>query len=202
MLAGWPTATSEDHKSDGPKSAERLNCGTPLQSDLRLRNIANLAGWPTARATDAEKNVRTPEGAQREMERKGGPQDLMQAALLTAWGTPAARDWKSGEASQETLGRSQGQKEIHGTAHGCACLVNEARLTAFGDQPIGYLLGPGGWEIVPASGQVERGSFPLVDGTPARVGRLRGYGDGIVAQVAQAFIEAYLSVIGERPFNP
>ncbi len=29
--------------------------------------------------------------------------------------------------------------------------------------------------------------------TPARVGRLRGYGDGIVAQAAQAFIEAYLA---------
>jgi hypothetical protein len=101
------------------------------------------------------------------------------AVSLTGWGTPAARDWKSGEASQETLdknarplneqaklsgwttpqahdvtGRSLGQKEIHGTMHGCACLVSEARLTAFGDQPIGYLLGPNGWEIVPACGQL------------------------------------------------
>jgi DNA (cytosine-5)-methyltransferase 1 len=39
---------------------------------------------------------------------------------------------------------------------------------------------------------VERRSFPLAHGTPQRVGRLRGYGDGIVAQAAQAFIEAYL----------
>ena len=36
------------------------------------------------------------------------------------------------------------------------------------------------------------GSFPLAHGTPARVGRLRAYGNAIVAQAAQAFIEAYL----------
>lgn len=61
---------------------------------------------------------------------------------------------------------------------------------------------------------VEPGTFPLVDGAPARVGRsgdfvtpeysaqtteariarLRGYGNAIVAQVAQAFIEAYLDL--------
>lgn len=145
------------------------------------------------------------------MERKGGPQDLMQAALLTAWGTPAARDWKNGEASQETLdknarplseqailtawktpcvpnggrisgnltdgwttpqahdetGRSKGQKEIHGTMHGCACLVNEARLTAFGETPIGYLLGPNGWEIVPASGQLSAAHSRWLMGLPS-----------------------------------
>ena len=41
---------------------------------------------------------------------------------------------------------------------------------------------------------VEPSTFPLVDGAPARVGRLRGYGNAIVAQVAQAFIEAYLDL--------
>src|ERR1017187_2790227 len=43
---------------------------------------------------------------------------------------------------------------------------------------------------------VERRSFPLAHGTPARVGRLRGYGDGIVAEAAKAFIEAYVSLNG------
>lgn len=38
---------------------------------------------------------------------------------------------------------------------------------------------------------VEPGSFPLVNGSPARVGRLRGYGNAIVPQVAAAFIEAF-----------
>jgi hypothetical protein len=41
---------------------------------------------------------------------------------------------------------------------------------------------------------VEPGTFPLVDGAPARVGRLRGYGNAICAPAAQAFIEAYLDI--------
>lgn len=40
---------------------------------------------------------------------------------------------------------------------------------------------------------VESGTFPLVDGAAARVGRLRGYGNAIVAPVAVAFIESYLA---------
>ena len=39
---------------------------------------------------------------------------------------------------------------------------------------------------------VEPGVAPLAHGAPARVGRLRGYGNAIVSPQAQAFIEAYL----------
>ena len=39
---------------------------------------------------------------------------------------------------------------------------------------------------------VEPGTFPLVDGAPARVGRLRGYGNAINAQAGQVFIECTL----------
>lgn len=40
---------------------------------------------------------------------------------------------------------------------------------------------------------VEPGTFPLAHGAPARLGRLRGYGDAINAEVAKAFIESYLA---------
>jgi len=39
---------------------------------------------------------------------------------------------------------------------------------------------------------IEPGTSPLATGAAARVGRLRGYGNSIVAPVAQTFIEAYL----------
>ncbi len=44
---------------------------------------------------------------------------------------------------------------------------------------------------------VEPGTFPLAHGIPARVVRLRGYGNAIVPQAAAKFIEAFTSVIGE-----
>ena len=39
---------------------------------------------------------------------------------------------------------------------------------------------------------VEPGTFPLAHGLPARVGRLRGYGNAIVPQVAEAFIRSVM----------
>ena len=46
----------------------------------------------------------------------------------------------------------------------------------------------------------EPGVFPLAHGVPARVGRLRGYGNAIVPQVAAAFVTTALAAIerGER----
>ena len=42
---------------------------------------------------------------------------------------------------------------------------------------------------------IEPGTSPLVNGAPARVGRLRGYGNAINAEVAKTFIEAAREVI-------
>lgn len=42
---------------------------------------------------------------------------------------------------------------------------------------------------------VRPGTFPLVNGAPSRVGRLRAYGNAIVAPQAQAFIEAAMEVL-------
>ena len=43
---------------------------------------------------------------------------------------------------------------------------------------------------------VEPGTFPLAHGSAQRVGRLRGYGNAIVAQAAQTFIESMMEITG------
>ena len=44
--------------------------------------------------------------------------------------------------------------------------------------------------------RTEPGVFPLADGVPQRVGKLRAYGNAIVPQVAAEFIRAYMEVRG------
>jgi len=44
---------------------------------------------------------------------------------------------------------------------------------------------------------VEPGTFPLADGVAGRVGRLRAYGNAIVAPLAQAFIEEFDATLAE-----
>jgi DNA (cytosine-5)-methyltransferase 1 len=39
---------------------------------------------------------------------------------------------------------------------------------------------------------VEPGTFPLANGAPARVGRLRAYGNAINAEAAEAWVRAYM----------
>jgi len=48
---------------------------------------------------------------------------------------------------------------------------------------------------------VEPGTFPLANGIPARVGRLRGYGNAIVPQVAAEFIGAFMESIQDSECN-
>ena len=71
----WPTPTTRDHK-DGK---ECLNVPT---NSLLGREVWK-ASWPTPRSADGEKNVRTLNGALSEIQRKGGPQDVAQAAAIT-----------------------------------------------------------------------------------------------------------------------
>jgi hypothetical protein len=100
-LVGWPTpdaqafnANSSIEKTDARIERLKAKGINGNGAGYTLGSAAQLVGWPTSRATDAEKNVRTPEGSLREIERKGGPQDLCQAANLTGWSTPSSRDWK------------------------------------------------------------------------------------------------------------
>lgn len=100
---GWPTPTKGN--ADGSQMAKDAST-TGRRPDgskatVSLNQVAQQAGWPTARQTDGSKSVRTDQGALNEVARKGGPQDLDCAAHLAGWATPAARDWRSESATDE-----------------------------------------------------------------------------------------------------
>lgn len=93
-LAGWPTPTVGN--ADGSQMAKDAS-PTGRRPDgskatVNLNGVAQTAGWPTPRSADGEKNVRSETGSAKEMERKGGPQDLMQGATLAGWPTPIVND--------------------------------------------------------------------------------------------------------------
>lgn len=71
----WPTPTTRDHK-DGKE------CQNVPTNSLLGREVWK-ANWPTPRSADGEKNVRTLDGSLSEIARKGGPQDVAQAAAIT-----------------------------------------------------------------------------------------------------------------------
>lgn len=94
MLAGWTTPTSRDWEDSGVDIKPRANGSLRLD---QLPRQANLAGWPTARATDGENNARTLQGAINEAERKSWNNDLGVAAFSVQLPEGPARLTASGE---------------------------------------------------------------------------------------------------------
>ena len=108
---------------------------------VNLQDQVRLAGWTTPTST----------------ERSGqGPvnESLALDAKLSGWATPKVQ---TGEYQYGNADHSQINLNLQG----------QARLTAFGDQPIGCLLGPNGWEIVPASGQLNAAHSRWLMGLPS-----------------------------------
>lgn len=84
-LSGWGTPNASN-PGGTPEAALKRKEGLPCGASVTtLEHQVQLAGWPTTRACDGDKHSRTIEGAAREIERKGGPQDLSQASTLCAF---------------------------------------------------------------------------------------------------------------------
>ena len=124
-LAGWPTASARDHKDTPGMEAERKD---GKSRDDQLPRKAYLAGWGTPTAEVARG---TPEQATERKRRANeagagmgeAPTAINHQAQLSGWTSPRAHDSKGG--------RSKGQKDIHGTRHGCADLPADAALTGW-----------------------------------------------------------------------
>lgn len=89
-----------------------------LRASVRRISETDCSGWPTPKVTDTN-------GPGNSTNRQGG-MALHTCAQLAAWTTPQAHD---------VSGRSKTQKEIHGTKHGCACLVRDTDKINT-DQPV------------------------------------------------------------------
>lgn len=97
-----------------------------LRASARRTSDSACTGWPTTRAADGAKNVRTFEGALSEIARKGSPQDLSQAAALSGWPTPAKANGDGGHVMGEgttATGRRPDGSKTQVTLNGVANLA-------------------------------------------------------------------------------
>lgn len=118
-------------------------------------------------------------------------------------------DGEGCERDREAAGRIEGDRELErGGAVGGVVNANSAETERLGcerlpvepEQEAGRSGSANAWaksEIIGCadgkSRRIEPGTFPLAHGAPNRLGRLRGYGNAIVPQVAAEFIRAYMS---------
>ena len=113
VLSAWPTTTTRDWK-DGSECEN-------VETNALLGRVVwgTLAPWPTPQAGSPATESYS-EAGNADFSRK-----CVEVLTLKPWTTPQAHDG---------TGRSRGQKEIHGTKHGCACLARDAEL-AFWSTP-------------------------------------------------------------------
>jgi hypothetical protein len=109
-LAGWPTPMAGTPAQNGNNAAGNNDSS---------RKTVELASWPTCKAGDADKGVRTHRGAMKELARKGPGSDLPTIAAA-AWATPAQRDYKHANARsyQERSGTTKGEQLCNQVVHG------------------------------------------------------------------------------------
>ena len=84
--ANWPTPSTEDGKSDGPKSAARMFTEDMKTSDRRLRNF--VQAWSSPRASDGPNGGPNMRGSKGDMALPG------QVLVESNWATPP-NNWSS-----------------------------------------------------------------------------------------------------------
>jgi DNA (cytosine-5)-methyltransferase 1 len=115
--------------------------------------------------------------------------DLGDYVQLASWASPQARDVKGSRTGEALYSDRKGRPlneqaaNLPGSVEG---IGSAAPLNGFWRSADWLFCRDGRWR------PVEPGSFPLAHGAPARVLRLRGYGDAINVYAAKEFIEASL----------
>lgn len=146
-LMGWPTNRSVEtgHSTGNPSRA--MDC------KARIEDVVYLAGWSTATVNDARAGCNATANRNPEAKRQHPGFTLVDLAKLTGWATCKASDGEGGRTTITAGG---------GNAH----LSIQARLAAHGPERTGFCVGPSGWEILPASGQLNPGLSRWLMGLP------------------------------------
>ena len=172
VLAAWPTPVANDdnktpeaHLAMKTRMGERDGTGANRTAITSLQVMAQLSGWKTPCVPNGGRISGNQTDIGKHQDGTKAQIGLENEAKLSGWTTPTSTE-RSGQgpanesltldarlASWATPKVASGDYQNSGTEK-ILNLQGQVRLTAFGETPIGYLLGPNGWEIVPASGQL------------------------------------------------
>jgi hypothetical protein len=140
-LVAWktPCVPNGGRISGNPTDIGKHQDGTKAQ--IGLENEAKLAGWGTPTGQDSKHGTLSESEAQRDLN------NLRNQVHFAGWPTPMA-----GTPAQNGNNEAGNNDSSRKTVAMCQWPVDPSMDS--GETPIGYLLGPNGWEIVPACGQL------------------------------------------------
>lgn len=173
VLIGWPTPLASNGRGAG--NFKRQGGGEPSDSSIISRmDNTKCDRWSAGRIGDHSWNDGQLTYADGENGSMANADDKQRPFTMPAGSyADVSRQWnKNTEA-----------------ASGCGSALRPGPLNGFWRDADWLICQDGKWRpVVP-------GSFPLANGVPARVGRLRTYGNAINVEAATAFIKAYMATV-------
>lgn len=161
-LTGWPTAQVRAHFP--AHSAEYVAAKQAEGHGMaNLNDVAAMAGWSTPTVNDARSGCNAT--ANRSIDAKPAENGwtLVDLAKMCGWATPCAMEPTKGPKGIARMLAPRSEKAGGNTIN----LGTEATFAIHGPERIGYLLGPSGWEICPASGQLNPAHSRWLIGLPS-----------------------------------
>ncbi len=151
-----------------------------LRASARRTSETGLIGWPTPIASNGR-------GAGNFNRQGGGKPSDSRVISGLADANHEQRSFTMPARSYADVSR-QWNKDSEAAA-GCSGVMRPGPVNGFW-RDADWLYGRDGWWR-----PVRPKSFPLADGIPARVGRLRTYGNAINIEAATAFIKSYMAAV-------
>jgi DNA (cytosine-5)-methyltransferase 1 len=200
----WVGARVADAQIDGRRQGVEDGCG------LRSGDSAEGAAGRSAIDSDVSGGVADSEG---QRERADQSKSDSRERIVVARSEPGSDSRDNGpdasgladagsQRRQQDARSASGDEAAHGRQGWVGVQQNGDHVPASDVQdrlpgPTNGLWGDADW-LFCRDGKwrpVEPGTFPLAHGAPARMGRLRGYGNALNAETATAFVQEVISVV-------